>query len=489
MIVRLSDSRCQKYDPATKPEKRMKRFFLSFCVMASLASCDNIPAVAPIALHPGNPHYFLYKERPAILITSGEHYGAVLNLDFDYATYLETLASDGLNLTRVFTGAYVEPVGAFKIEQNTLAPKPDRFICPWPRSATPGYANGGNKFDLSKWNDEYFTRLKDFVEQAEKRNVIVELALFCPFYEDSQWQLSPMNDANNINGGGPSDRKHVYTLDKSKRLLEVQETLVRKIVNELKDYSNLIYEICNEPYFGGVTMEWQHHIADVIREAEKDFTHRHVISQNVANGSKRIEDPHPFISVFNFHYATPPRAVAQNYHLNKVIGDNETGFNGNADKTYRKEGWAFILAGGGLYNNLDYSFTAEHEDGSFQYPSTQPGGGTARLRKQLSYLQNFISKFDFLSMRPDSMLVTNRSQFASAHALAEPGKQYALYINGKGPHHLDLSLSAGTYDLEYLDPATGSIQRGQAFTSSGAVKLTTPAYQEDVAIRIVSSGR
>src|SRR5688572_11794393 len=98
----------------------MKHYFPCFCAMALLLSCKTTPTITPIALHPDNPHYFIYKERPTVLITSGEHYGAVLNLDFDYATYLETLASDGLNLTRVFTGAYVEPVGAFKIEQNTL---------------------------------------------------------------------------------------------------------------------------------------------------------------------------------------------------------------------------------------------------------------------------------------------------------------------------------------------------------------------------------
>jgi hypothetical protein len=56
---------------------------------------------------------------------------AVLNLDFDYRKYLATLAADGLNLTRTFPGAYVEPVGAFKIERNTLAPAAGRLICPW----------------------------------------------------------------------------------------------------------------------------------------------------------------------------------------------------------------------------------------------------------------------------------------------------------------------------------------------------------------------
>src|SRR5688572_16968424 len=63
----------------------------------------------PIALHPANPHYFEWRGRPTILITSGEHYGAVMNLDFDYRKYLDTLAADGMNYTRVFSGAYVEP--------------------------------------------------------------------------------------------------------------------------------------------------------------------------------------------------------------------------------------------------------------------------------------------------------------------------------------------------------------------------------------------
>src|ERR1039457_7627772 len=38
----------------------------------------------PIRLHPKNPHYFLYRGKAVALITSGEHYGAVMNADFDY---------------------------------------------------------------------------------------------------------------------------------------------------------------------------------------------------------------------------------------------------------------------------------------------------------------------------------------------------------------------------------------------------------------------
>src|SRR4051794_27408583 len=88
----------------------------------------------PLALHTDNPHYFVFRGKPTVLVTSAEHYGAVLNLDFDYVKYLDTLAADGMNLTRTFSGSYAEPAGAFGIAENTLAPKPGRLIAPWVRS-------------------------------------------------------------------------------------------------------------------------------------------------------------------------------------------------------------------------------------------------------------------------------------------------------------------------------------------------------------------
>jgi hypothetical protein len=399
--------------------------FALLCVIASVP----VIAAKPLALHPENPHYFLYGNKPAVLITSAEHYGAVLNLDFDYVPYLDELKSKGLNLTRTFTGAYVEPQGAFNIAQNTLAPPPNRFIAPWPRSSIPGYANGGTKFDLAKWDPAYFQRLKDFVAQARKRGIIVEVTLFCPFYDEAQWKLSPQNATNNINEVGSVSRTNVYTLDKHGGLLAVHEAMVRKIVTELKSFENVYYEVCNEPYFGGVTMEWQHHIVDVIVEAEKELKDKHLISMNIANGSAKIQAPHPAVSIFNFHYATPPTTVTLNYALNKVIGDNETGFRGTNDLPYRVEAWDFIMAGGGLFNNLDYSFTADHESGTFVYPATQPGGGNPVYRAQLKALKDFIHSFEFVKMKPDgSFIKKGVPSGTTSRGLTEPGKSYAVYI-------------------------------------------------------------
>jgi hypothetical protein len=334
----------------------------------------------PLALHPDNPHYLLFRGRPTVLVTSTEHYGAVLNLGFDYVPYLDELKACGLNLTRTFSGVYCEDQKSFNIKGNPLAPAAGKLVCPWARSATPGYANGGNKFDLAKWDDAYFARLKDFLAQAGKRGIVVELVLFCPFYEDSMWKLSPMNAQNNANGIGKVPRTEVYTL-KHPDLVALHETLTRKIVSELRDFDNLYYEVCNEPYFGGVTGQWQDRIIAAIVEAEANFPHKHLIARNIANGAQKIEKPNPAVSIFNFHYATPPVTVAQNYDLKKVLGDDETGFKGKADFTYRAEGWDFLIAGGAIYDNLDYSFTPQHPDGT-ALPDA-PGGGGRKLREQI----------------------------------------------------------------------------------------------------------
>ncbi len=444
-------------------------------------------AAEPIRLHPDNPHYFLWRGKPVVLITSGEHYASVLNLDFDYAKYLATLAADKLNLTRTWSGGpYIEQNGNFNIARNTLAPLPGRFISPYARSDKPGFAGCGNKFDLARWDDAYFTRLRDFVGKASERGVVVEMNLFCPFYEDSMWRLSPYNATNNVNDIGHVARTDVYTLDKHGGLLAIEEAMVRKFVEELRPFDNVYFEICNEPYFGGVTKDWQRHIADVIADAQKNDPHPKLISQNIANKKAKVTDPHPAVSIFNFHYAAPPDTVGMNYALNKVIGDNETGFAGTNDAVYRAEAWNFILAGGALFNNLDYSIVAGHEDGTFAYPAKQPGGGSVALRKQLRVLADFMNGFDFVRMKPSSSLIKNLPDGATAQMLAEPGRAYAVYLRCKGASvAFEIELPTGDYRAEWIDPASGETVASSSFHhNGGSKKLETASAAGEFAIRL-----
>jgi hypothetical protein len=452
------------------------------CVVNAQAGAN----LKPIQLHPQNPHYFLWSGKPAVLVTSTEHYGGVLNRAFNYRKYFETLESLGFNLTRTFSGAYCEPFGAFNIQNNTLAPAKDQLICPWARSEQPGYANGGNKFDLTKWDPAYFQRLKDFVGEAGKHGIVVELVLFCPFYEDSMWNLSPMNAANNINGIGGMKRTEAYTL-KYPNLLAVQDAMVRKIVEELKDFDNLYYEICNEAYFGGVTLEWQAYIAKTITDAEAGFAGKHLIAQNFANKYQKIIDPNPQVSIFNFHYAKPPDTVTDNYGLNRVIADDETGFAGSEPKPYRLEGWDFIIAGGAVYDNLDYSFIVGHEDGTGKVNA--PGGGGAVLHKQLGILSKFINSFDFVKMTPDNSFIKGGiPDKATARALVDKGRAYAIYINGGSKAKLLMELPEGKYTAEWINTKNGKTDKNEKFDHPGGNRtLESPEYEDDIALRILCS--
>ncbi len=438
---------------------------------------------APLQLHPDNPHYFLWRSKPTILIGSTEHYGAVLNGDFDYTKYLATLKADGLNLTRTFSGAYCEGVGNFNIKNNTLAPAAGKLICPWARSDQDGCAGGGNKFDLTKWDPRYFERLRDFIAKADAAGVVVELVLFCPFYEDSMWNLSPMNARNNVNGVSTIDREQVYAL-KEDRLTAIQKEMVRKIVTELKDCENLYYEICNEPYFGGVTLEWQAAIAQVITETEATLGVKHLIAQNIANHQQKIENPNPQVSIFNFHYARPPVTVRENWGLNRPIGDDETGFDGSEDKTYRREAWNFMLAGGAIFNHLDYSFSVGKEDGTGKVSA--PGGGSAALRKQLRYLKETLEAFDFIRTVPVKEIVkTGLPEKATVYAL-QKDQNYLAYISGcKGPVDIQFHLQNGEFRIEWLNPKDGKpIGSQQIQAHDTPVTIATPVFEDDLAARI-----
>jgi len=66
----------------------MKTVFTFMALLLSFTSSLFAQKNKTLQLHPQNPHYFLYQNKPAVIIGSGEHYGAVMNLDFNYNSYV-----------------------------------------------------------------------------------------------------------------------------------------------------------------------------------------------------------------------------------------------------------------------------------------------------------------------------------------------------------------------------------------------------------------
>jgi hypothetical protein len=464
----------------------------------------------PISLHPKNPHYFLFRGKATALITSGEHYGAVMNADFDYHKYLATLAADGLNYTRLFPGSYVEVPGqSFGIQRNDIAPAQGRLIAPWARGATPGYAGGGNKFDLDRWDEGYFRRLHDFLAEASKRGVVVEISLFSSTYGEMQWRLSPLNPDNNVNGTEISDWKKVNTLENGNILL-YQERYARKLVSEANSFDNVIFEIQNEPFADRplvagvvnpylfppnrtqfpnsieladeVSIAWQTRVAQWISTEEATLPNRHLIAQNYCDFGLPVRELIPGVSIVNFHYAFPETA-SSNYGLGKIVGYDETGFLGQEDEGYRRQAWNFMLSGGGVFDALDYSFSVGHEDGTDIKPNG-PGGGSPTFRQQLGILSTFLGRFSVVDLAPDTHTV-ERAGGSYARVLSRPGHEYAMYFDGDGPAEITLDLPSGNYSGEWIDTRTGQSEQVQRFETGGGKKdLRSPAFKNGIAFRL-----
>lgn len=453
----------------------------------------------PIALHPENPHYLSYQGKPSVLITSAEHYGAVLNTAFDYEQYLQTLQAEGMNYTRIFTGSYVELPGSFGIENNTLSPAKGEFLAPWMRVAEAGLYEGEGKFDLSRWNPAYFSRLKAFIEAAAEREVIVEVTFFCATYQDAYWTRHPFHPDNNINELGKLARQDFNTL-KNEKAVHFQQELVRKITTELNRYDNVFYEISNEPWSDNederlyllktlkpanvkmkwalashaasqATLDWQKAISTVFAETEANLPKRHLLAQNYCNFKQSLPAVDPAISLINFHYAWP-EVVGMNYGWDRPISFDESGFAGAADSTYLEQAWAFMIAGGAIFNNLDYSFFVGAEDGSGK--NQAPGGGSQQLRKQLKILRDFIESFDFVKMKPAQQVLFHTPGLIG-QALAEPGKQYAIFLAGQPGTWIELDLPKGKYAYRFLSPDKGeTLSEGEIKGMGGPTRLSLP---------------
>jgi lysophospholipase L1-like esterase len=462
----------------------MKRFLVLVPLLLAAATPQS---ATPLRRHPSNPHYFEFRGQPAVLVTSGEHYGAVMNLDFDYVPYLNELQARNFNLTRLFSGMYVEGWGS---PWNTLNPAPNRYLTPWLRSSTPGYADGGNKFDLNQWDPAYFNRLRDFVSQASARGIVVEMVLYCVMYGDGEWNLSPLKSTNNVNGIGTVARDQIFNLS-NPAVTAAEDALTAKIVTELNSYDNVYYELCNEPYAAAnTTQAWHQHTADKITATEAGLPNKHLIAHNISNGSTAVTNPISPVGILNFHYCNPPDAVGQNFGLGRVIAFDETGFRGSADDGYRTEAWEFLIAGGAVYSNLDWSYTDYAESGTSNDWDHNLGGGGASIRGQLKILKNFMDGFNFVAMSPNNAVVAGGvPSGAGARALVQSGEQYAVYLNGGSQANLVLNLPANSYRAEWVNTKTGAVDKAEDVTHAGGNRtLVSPSYSQDIALRIRKTG-
>ena len=151
---------------------------------------------------------------------------------------------------------------------------------PWRKRYSPFFYTPGKKWDLSKYNDEFFLKLRKMIQTAYDYGLVVQLMLFdrtgLDFMGDClRWPYNPWNAKNNINKvieANPNGVNSFYKRDLIGQIIyrepvrpgdddggggivieeitlgELQDSYVNRVVSATMEYPNVVYEIMNERY-------------------------------------------------------------------------------------------------------------------------------------------------------------------------------------------------------------------------------------------------
>lgn len=235
----------------------------------------------------------------------------------DFGRYLQKLRRDGHNCTRLWQLDLLNwdwiPWGSF----GGISP------LPWNRTGPGTAADGGPKLDLNSLNEDYFIRLSNRVASASAHGVYAQVMLFegcwVLFTGGGYFQYSPYNSANNVNGTARA-WTDVYTLN-DPQLVALQENYVKKVVDTLNGFDNVLYEIINEA--PPASAAWQSHMVSVIKEYQAGKPKQHPVGMSgfyAQSGEEEEtnrllrESPSDWIALFGGHsaraiYGTNPPPV------------------------------------------------------------------------------------------------------------------------------------------------------------------------------------
>jgi uncharacterized repeat protein (TIGR02543 family) len=473
-------------------------------LLVSGAVSGSSPGWQPLKVHPQNPYILEFRGRPTLLRTFGPHYGWLFDSSLNYIPHLDVFQRDGMNLTRIWCMGY--PADA-----------PQDFLQPWQRATTGANAlDGLKKWDLTTWNEAYFTRLKAIAQEASDRGIVVEFTFFSVFYEDAEWRSSPFHPSNNVQGYGAGNNRFDCMRQNSANalLFERQKAAVRRIVRELNGFDNVYFEIQNEPFWNqpGVKdaeeVAFHNTLLAAIREEQALLPNRHLVAHNFP---QQIPAMSLDFDIINEHYpaavptTTIPGAEAllnNHYSRGKILSLDET--DTTTEPQTRLEAWMFLIGGGGIYDGLDAQGVV--------YPWTAPSGDTPlgnSIRGAVRNIGTYMDRTHLVALRRNLAWVTGgKPANATLQACASPGQQYLAYLHhGKGSvtpfqltyepidntNHtvsLAVTLPPGNWRAVWTRPYDLVDIKVQEFTSTGTATVLDPVtYQADVALRIDRTGQ
>ena len=455
--------------------------------LTALASTSAVPAAGrpaslfggPLRVHPGNPRYFTDDSGRAIYLTGAHTWRTVQDAGsafppapFDFSEFLDLVGKHHHNFVRLWvfeSSAWVRPDSAIL----WLDPLP--FERPGPGTA----ADGRPKFDVTKFNQAFFDRLRSRVVAAGDRGMYVGVMLFQGFSvsrksrsrRDTPWAYHPFHQTNNVNGihgdlNGDGEGYETHEL-RVPEITRIQEAFVRKVVDAVNDLDNVIFEIGNECH-GGSTA-WQYHVIDVIRRHEGTKPKQHPIwmtfqwdgmdgpgtNQGLFESAAEAISPGSASGTAKKAYELDPPAGTGN---KIVIVDTDHVNPGSLDRA----DWVWKCFTRGLHPIFMDNPPIRGNDKHPTLADWAPDGPSARTRAAMGHTLQYAKRMNLAEMTPED----DAKVCSTRYCLRNPGVEYLVYQ--PQAEAIELLLPAATWQVEWFDPRQGtSMPQGQTKLEEG----------------------
>lgn len=434
------------------------------------------PDMGPLRICPDNPRYFANGTGKAVYLTGSHTWSNFKDMGptdpppaFNFEGYLAFLKAYHHNFIRLWTWE----LSKYSYHGKITYAEP----FPWPRTGPGTALDGKPKFDLSRFNPDYFDRLRARVEAAGQHGIYVSIMLFEGHgLHDSDapwcWEGHPFHEKNNINGinGDPNGDGRGWesqTLE-IPAITALQEAYVRQVVDTVNDLDNVLYEIANES--GAYSTEWQYHFIQFIHDYEKGKPKQHPVGMTFqwaamqrGTNATLFDSPADWISPNpeGGYRDDPPAADGRKVIINDT--DHLWGIGGSRE-------WVWKSCLRGLNPIFMDPYAWQHDLSSEQSVWTDYLGGLQLdakwdpIRRALGHTRQFADRMDLAKAIPHEELSSSR------YCLANPGVEYLIYLPAGGEVDVDLSAARGSLAGEWFNPTTG--ETAERFAVEGGAKRT-----------------
>jgi hypothetical protein len=432
-----------------------------------------------LRVHPRNGRYFADAAGRAVYLTGAHTWNNLSDVGsgdpptpFDFAAYLDFLEAHHHNFIRLWRweltrwDAGATPQYTSKTDAYAVAPHP------WQRTGPALALDGRPEFDLQQFDPAYFDRLRQRVRAAQERGITVGIMLFEGWalqHLPNAWTAHPFHPSNNVQGldgdaGGDGRGLITHTL-KQPAVTRLQEAYVRQVIDAVNDLDNVLYEIINES--GAYSIEWQYHVIRFIKAYQQGKPQQHPVGMTFpysGSAGQRGSNAHLFASPADWVSPNPDAPGEYDYRTNpppadgsKVIlsdTDHLWGIGGNPDWV-----WKSFVRG---HNPIFMDPYDNRVLGKAQPESWNP------VRQSLGHTRRLAERLDLAAMTPREDLAS------TGYCLANPGRQYVVYLPEGGLIEVDLSAATESLAVEWITPVAGTIHAGTPVAGSGRRRLQAP---------------